>query len=60
MKKFKLEIRLGNDAMQTMLDIADALERVAGACAVGGIYDGRDSGRIFDYNGNAVGTWSIN
>ena len=55
MKRFKLEIRLGNDAMQTMDDIAGALERVA----VGNIHDGRDTGRIFDYNGNTVGTWSI-
>ena len=55
MKKFKLEIRLGNDAMQTMDDIAEALERVA----VGNIHNGQNTGRIFDDNGNTVGTWSI-
>ena len=56
MKKFKLEIQLGNDVMQTMDDIAGALERVA----VGNIHNGSDTGRIFDDNGNTVGTWSVN
>ena len=55
MKRFKLEIRLGNDAMQTVSDIAEALERVA----VGNIHNGQNTGRIFDDNGNTVGTWSI-
>ena len=55
MKTFKLEIRLGNDAMQTAADIAEALERVA----VGDIHGGSGSGLIFDYNGNSVGVWSL-
>ena len=55
MKKFKLEIKLGNDAMQTVSDIAEALKRVA----VGNIHNGQNTGRIFDDNGNTVGTWSI-
>ena len=57
--KFTLEIEMGNDAMQSYADIAVAVNRI--------FTDFRrrtedvedDAGRIYDYNGNKVGTWSI-
>jgi len=59
--KLLLEIETGNDAMQTMGDIARALTEVARR-----MYDARlatatpdhdVSGKIFDDNGNRVGKW---
>ena len=52
---FRLSITLGNDAMQTPMDIAAALRDIADALD----YTERDSGTIFDYNGNSVGRWEI-
>ena len=49
---FKLTIRMGNEAMQTPEDVADALEEV-----VSTLRQGRVSGSVFDDNGNNVGTW---
>ena len=60
MEEFTLTIRLGNDAMQTGGDIADALHKVAERIDThrGGEIDS-GVGRIMDDNGNHVGDWSI-
>lgn len=54
MKKFVLEIEMGNDAMQTDADLADALS---------GVIDRLDRGTlcgvIQDVNGNVVGRFAI-
>lgn len=58
MQKFTLVIKLGNDAMQTADDIAEALERVAKK--VREIPTMQDfDGPIMDLNGNKVGVWGI-
>jgi hypothetical protein len=62
--KFKLEIELGNAAMQTPEDVADALRRVADTLAGVGFVAGaggfgRGSQRIRDLNGNTVGDWMV-
>ena len=54
MAKFTLEITLGNDAMQTPEDIADALQKAASH-----IQAGYGNGNIYDLNGNAVGSYAI-
>ena len=51
---FKLEIRLGNDAMQTHDDIANALEEVATK-----VHNGCTHGYVRDINGNTVGDFSV-
>ena len=58
--KFVLEIKLGNDAMQTWGDLArtvrDALEHARGSeCPP----EGGERGKIMDDNGNAVGWWVV-
>lgn len=59
--KFKLEIELGNEAMLTSHDIAEALRDVMRKLRK----DSEDSleeafkGRIKDLNGNTVGGWQI-
>lgn len=53
--KFKLHIKLGNDAMSTKDDIANALRELADKLD----RTSDDSGRIRDYNGNTVGEWEI-
>jgi hypothetical protein len=50
---FELKIELGNDAMQTRGDVADALVRVVAEL----MGDGNEGG-IRDENGNTVGQWS--
>lgn len=58
-QQFILKIELGNEAMQTPQDIAQALREAAGGL------DGlvpeatRASGSIRDLNGNRVGKWEI-
>lgn len=54
--KFILTIDLGNDAMQTNADIADALRTAA--FKIQNNYE-ETEGSIFDENGNRVGSWSI-
>lgn len=54
MSKFTLTIRLGNDAMQTLEDVAEVLHTVQN-----GLERGDSTGRVFDYNGNAVGEWEV-
>jgi len=58
--KFKVEIKLGNAAMLTGEDVAQALAEVADKLHQSyddlRIGDGR---LIFDYNGNDVGSWEV-
>lgn len=60
---FKLKIALGNDAMQTTTDVADALRGVADYIAgIGDQPNGDwhlDAGSIRDVNGNTVGSWEV-
>jgi hypothetical protein len=51
--KFILTIELGNDAMQTEMDIANALREIASRITL----TGKDGGVIRDENGNTVGSW---
>lgn len=51
-KKFTLTINLGNEAMQTGEDVAEAV-----ALAVYSIEQQEGPGRIYDANGNQVGEW---
>lgn len=57
--KFTLEIELGNDAMQTYADIAHAVRRIFSDFANRHENAADDMGRIYDINGNKVGTWEI-
>lgn len=53
MGEFVLRIRLGNEAMQTTTDVADALRRLADELE-------RDGSKyVFDLNGNKVGEWKL-
>lgn len=59
-KAFVLSITLGNDAMQTSEDVGGALLTVAQSLG----YDNRPLDfdgptKIYDANGNAVGSWSV-
>jgi hypothetical protein len=54
MAKFTLEITLGNYAMQTPEDIADALQKAASH-----VQAGYGNGVIRDVNGNSVGSYAI-
>jgi Ran GTPase-activating protein (RanGAP) involved in mRNA processing and transport len=57
--EFTLTIEMGNDAMRTYGDIAQATRLLFSDFANRGdelLQDG--SGRIYDANGNKVGTWS--
>jgi hypothetical protein len=56
---FKIEIRLGNDAMQTGDDVARALRKIAQRLAtwVDGKPTDTDHGAVMDDNGNKVGIW---
>lgn len=51
---FHLNIRMGNDAMRSHLDLANTLFSVAD-----NVEYGESEGKIFDSNGNNVGNWSI-
>ena len=55
--EFKVRIRLGNEAMQTAEDLADALRRLAEKVERADVSG--DHGVIMDTNGNRVGTWDI-
>lgn len=63
--KFTLEIELGNDAMQTMENVADALVHTAGRLSMElrsrfpVREDSIESGKIYDLNANPVGRWEI-
>ena len=58
--KFVLTIDIGNDAMQTGDDVADAVRQVSRNLAANiDTFRPDDTGRVFDANGNTVGGWSI-
>jgi hypothetical protein len=61
--KFTLEITLGNDAMQTPADVRNALRKVADRLErdqdAYSPFEGEDSGKIMDGNGNSVGKWEV-
>ena len=58
--KFTLEIKLGNDAMQTPADIADALQDLAGDLKdAPDIEPTPSAGTIRDINGNRIGHWQV-
>ena len=52
---FTLTIKLGNDAVQGLDDIAHLLHKVAMRLTD----TGEGIGRITDYNGNVVGEWNL-
>jgi hypothetical protein len=58
--KFRLEIHLGNDGMQTLADVArsfaDAVNRFSGN--MDALKEG-DGMRVQDINGNTVGGWTV-
>lgn len=54
--RFNLTIKLGNDAMQTPYDVAEALRDAAQQIDMHG---DMSHGRIFDANGNRVGEWGV-
>jgi hypothetical protein len=61
MSEFTLNIELGNEAMQTGLDVAEALKKVAKKIYM---FGGEDEligcgGKIMDGNGNSVGSWQV-
>jgi hypothetical protein len=56
MASFDLKITLGNEAMQSTLDIAGVLAEQALKMSAD---DRAQSGVIFDDNGNRVGEWSV-
>lgn len=55
---FTLKIKLGNDAMQTGLDVADALTRIARRIESDDEL-APDCGKVMDTNGNSVGNWEV-
>ena len=57
--RFTLDIQMGNDAMQTYADIAAAVQRIFSDFARQHKNVEDNAGRIYDANGNKVGTWSI-
>lgn len=57
MKRFKLEIKLGNAAMLDPNDVAAALTEVAESLRDRGF--GYLEGAIRDENGNVVGSWEV-
>jgi hypothetical protein len=56
---FTMTIELGNDAMQTYADLATATRRIFSDFARQHEPVEDNAGRIYDANGNKVGTWSI-
>lgn len=57
--KFTLEIELGNEAMQTLADVAKALDNTQHiADADESLTVGQSRG-IRDINGNTVGKWQV-
>lgn len=58
-KSFTVNIQLGNAEMLTGPDVAGALRQVARAIGGKGELDFDGPSRIFDINGNTVGTFSV-
>lgn len=59
MAQFKLSITLGNDAMQTGADVADALMRTASRFVEQVDFGPTERGVIRDLNGNVVGLFEV-
>ena len=59
MKTFTMKIEFGNEAMQSLADVAQATSRIFADFANRTEEATDDAGRIYDYNGNKVGTWSV-
>ncbi len=61
MAKLKLEIELGNEAMQTYEDLSQVLGDLARYYMIDHdtIPEVPDAGRLKDRNGNKVGEWEI-
>jgi hypothetical protein len=58
--KFSLEIEMGNEAMQSYADIAQAVRRIfADFANRPEEVDEGENGNVYDLNGNKVGTWEI-
>jgi hypothetical protein len=57
--KFLLEIELENEAMLTYADISSAVRRIFADFANRPEDAVDDAGRIYDANGNRVGSWVI-
>lgn len=61
--KFTLTIELGNEAMQTGYDVADALREIADRIYPRGLTEHRNAvslvGLVRDINGNTVGSWQV-
>lgn len=58
--EFRLTITLGNDAMRTSQDVADALQQVRTKISgYPSYFESDTSGTIKDANGNTVGTWEV-
>lgn len=55
--KLVVTIELGNDAMQTPKDVAEALRELA--TTIEGKEAGNHSGTILDDNGNTSGSWEL-
>jgi hypothetical protein len=53
-RTFTVKIKLGNAAMQTPEDVAQALAPV-----IQKLNNGWDTGKVMDANGNAVGEWGF-
>ena len=63
--KFTLEIELGNEAMQSGQDVADALAKIGmpysgvGLAQIQGCLGEGEGADIHDLNGNTVGSWEV-
>ena len=57
--EFIVRITLGNDAMQTGVEVADALDEVAAQINTDGPFKVGERGSIADANGNKVGYWEV-
>lgn len=57
MNSFKLSIDLGNDGMRTQHDVAEALIGIAKRMRRSEADEPHDAGRVYDINGNSVGSW---
>lgn len=58
--KFTLEINLGNEAMQTGNDVAEALQGIVDRLVDTYDLSADMRGKLRDSNGNTVGHWEIN
>ena len=58
--KFSIDIKLGDDAMRSVEDVAEALEKTAAKIRTYADPPSRgEGGRVMDRNGNAVGRWGF-